>query len=253
MEKKLIVNKENGILTIKLNNPKSKNSWTNEMSAEFARYLHEAKTDDSINIIYLTGVGDNFTSGNDFNNFETGGTLEQARDGWKILVELLITCPKILVAGVNGMAVGMGVTTLAFYDFVLCSDSAFFLVPFIQTYQSPEACSSLTFPQIFGRSMASHILLNGGTFSAEEARRAGLVSHIFEKASFEQDAWDYVQKLSKHPIKLMMKYKEMINRNTREQLLKVNSYEADELYQAWKNPEFEEVKKKFTKKQKPKF
>ena len=101
--------------------------------------------------------------------------------------------------------------------------------------------------------MANHLLINGGTISAEEAHRAGLVSHVFEKASFEQDAYDYVKKLAKHPIKQMMKFKEMINRNTREEMLKVNAYEAEELYQSWKQPEFEAFKDKFTKKGKAKF
>jgi len=257
MDETLLVTKENGILTIKFNNQKSKNSITNKMMIKWRELLVSAKTDDSINIIYLTGVGENFTSGNDFNNFQegidNGVTLEGARDNWSSFMELLITHPKILVVGINGMCVGMGVTILPHVDFVFCSDTAFFFVPFIQTFQSPEGCSTLTFPKLFGRATASHLLINGGTISAEDAKRAGLVSHIFEKASFEQDALDYVVKLNKHPIKLMMKYKEMINRNTRDELLKVNLYESEELYKAWKTPEFDEVRKKFTKKPKAKF
>ena len=72
MDETLLVTKENGILTIKFNNQKSKNSITNKMMIKWRELLVSAKTDDSINIIYLTGVGENFTSGNDFNNFQEG-------------------------------------------------------------------------------------------------------------------------------------------------------------------------------------
>jgi hypothetical protein len=62
---------------------------------------------------------------------------------------------------------------------------------------------------------------------------------------------DYIEKLNMNPIKLMMKYKNMINKHEIDILLKVNKEESKDLYNSWKSPEFNEIKKKFTKK--PKF
>ena len=238
----IITKKENGILTIKINRPKKKNAFNSYIMDQLFELLSSVETDDSIKIVYFTAVGDTFSSGNDFNNFFDKKE-ERLLIELKFFIDSLINFKKITVAGVNGMSVGISMTMLALFDFVVCAESAFFIVPFIQTFQSPEACSSLLFPRIFGKAMGNHLLLNGGVITSEEAKTAGFVSHVFENESFETDAYDFVLKLSKHTMDLMIKYKEMINRNGREELLKVNEYEVNELAKSWNSPEFDKIKK----------
>merc|ERR1711976_160907 len=121
--------------------------------------------DDTIRIVYFTSTGEMFSSGNDFNNFVELGP-DQLIKNFEKFISYLITYPKVMIAGVNGPAIGVSFTMLTMFDIVLCSDTAFFQVPFIQTLQTPEGVSSMAFPLLLGKSMAGHLLLNGGVMTA---------------------------------------------------------------------------------------
>ena len=63
----------------------------------------------------------------------------------------IIEYPKVLVAAVNGPAIGIAATMLGVFDAVYLSDQALLRTPFASTAQAPEGCASYTFPRIMGR------------------------------------------------------------------------------------------------------
>ncbi len=157
--------------------------------------MEEARNDEKIKVVYWTSTGEMFSSGNDFNNFAKDGMDEMIKN-FQGYVEYIINYQKILVAGINGPAIGMTFTVLFMFDFVLCADTAFFTKPFMQTYQTPEGCSSLTFPLMLAKSMASHLLINRGVMTATKAKYLGFVTQVYEKHFFQKDLLDYVNKLA---------------------------------------------------------
>ena len=242
----VIVKKLNGILSLTFNRPSKKNAWNNSTLLKIGECLENAKTDSDIKIAYFTGVGDVYSAGNDLNNF-VGKSFDESIAGFEKFVELFINFPKILFAGVNGMCIGVTCTLLALFDFVVCSDNAFFSTPFPQTLQSPEGCSSYLFPKILGKAVTSHMLINGGTMSSSEALNLGFVSHVWEQEHFKTNVEDYLSKLAANSNEILMTYKEMICGAERKRLLEVNKMECAILRKRWDDPLFKNIMKKFVK------
>lgn len=248
---KLISTYEKNVLTLTINNIQKKNSLSLKVHELLREQLNKAKTDDNVHVIYLTSNGDFFSSGNDFNNFVEQTNKDQSILFFEEFVNYLITYPKVLIAGVNGPAIGIAFTMLALFDIVLCSDRSIFTVPFVQTGQTPEACSSFLFPLLLGKSTAGNLLLNGGVLNAVDAKNIGFVANVYESDYFKDNAYDYVLKVGKHPLKNLIKIKSIINKNFSNVLKEVNNFECVELRKCWDQEEFQDVIKRFVKK--PKF
>ena len=67
----------------------------------------------------------------------------------------MISFPKPIIAAVNGSAIGLGMCLLSLCDIVYASDKAMFYCPYAKLGQTPEGCSSFTFPQSLGIAMVS--------------------------------------------------------------------------------------------------
>jgi enoyl-CoA hydratase/carnithine racemase len=91
---------------------------------------------------------------------------------------LIINVVYLWVATVNGPAIGMAVTLLAFCDYALAHERAFFQTPFVHLSLVPEGCSTLLFPRMIGMRKSTELLLLGRQFSCEDARNCNLVNEV---------------------------------------------------------------------------
>lgn len=167
-----------GILDIRLNRPDKKNALTVAMYAALADALERADADASVRVVTLTGTADSFTSGNDIVDFmqqkPTPGETPVLR-----FLRVISTAQKPLIAAVNGLAVGVGVTMLLHCDLVYAADSASFRLPFVDLGLVPEAASTLLLPRLVGHRRAAELLWFGEKFDAAAARDFGLVNEIY--------------------------------------------------------------------------
>lgn len=239
--KGILVTSEDGITKITFNRPAKKNAITFQMYQDIILALKNASTDNTVMAVF-TGTGDYYSSGNDLTNFTSaaGGMEEAANRGAEVLREFVnsfIDLPKPLVAVVNGPAVGISVTLLGLFDAVYASDKATFHTPFSQLGQSPEACSSYTFPKMMGSAKAAEMLLFGKKLTAREAWAQGLVTEVFPESTFETEVWTRLKTYAKLPPNAMRISKELIRKNEKEKLHAVNAEECTTLQARWLSEE----------------
>ncbi|XP_059966768.1 enoyl-CoA delta isomerase 2 isoform X1 [Mesoplodon densirostris] len=238
----LVVTSQDGITTITLNRPDKKNALTTQMYHDIMVALEAASKDDSA-ITVLTGNGDYYCSGNDLTNFTDippGGVEEKARSGAVLLrdfVDCFIDFPKPLVAVVNGPAVGISVTILGLFDIVYATDRATFHTPFSQLGQSPEGCSSYTFPKIMGPSKATEMLVFGKKLTAREACTQGLVTEVFPDSTFQNEVRVRLEAYAKLPPNAMKISKQVIRNREKEKLHAINAEESSILQERWLSDE----------------
>ena len=183
MSEHVRVEKADGLMTITLNRPERRNAITVAMYAAMADAIENAGADPSIRLISLSGVGEDFTAGNDLADF----IAEMPQPGsdvdlpvWRFLRALAHNVVPIL-ATVQGNAVGIGTTMLLHCDLVIAEDGCRFIMPFVDLGLVPEAASSLILPNLAGRRAAARYLLLGDSFGASDALRIGIASHVAER------------------------------------------------------------------------
>ncbi|XP_003788331.2 enoyl-CoA delta isomerase 2, mitochondrial isoform X1 [Otolemur garnettii] len=238
----LEVTSEDGITKIMFNRPTKKNAITTQMYHEIMLALKAAGKDDS-SVTVLTGNGDYYSSGNDLTNFTDlppGGPEEKAKNSAILLrdfIDCFIDFPKPLIAVVNGPAVGISVTTLGLCDAVYATDRATFHTPFSHLGQSPEGCSSYTFPKIMGPSKATEMLIFGKKLTAREACAQGLVTEVFPDSTFQKEVWTRLKAYAKLPPNAMRISKEIMRSREKEKLRAINVEECNVLQERWLSDE----------------
>ncbi|KAJ8375097.1 hypothetical protein SKAU_G00056770 [Synaphobranchus kaupii] len=238
----LLVTTEDNITTIRLNRPTKKNAITVEMYNEIIKALELAGNDDSV-ITVLTGSGDFYCSGNDLNNFTKipeGGIEKLARDSGELLrgfVKAFIDFPKPLIGVINGPAVGVSVTLLGLFEVVYATERATFHTPFSQLGQSPEGCSSYTFPKMMGAAKASEMLLFNKKLTATEACQRGLVTEVFPDSSFQTEVWTRLKAYAQLPRNSLALSKQLMRGVDKERLHAVNNQEVEQLVERWLSDE----------------
>jgi enoyl-CoA hydratase/carnithine racemase len=168
---------DQGVATISFDRAAKKNAITAEMYELFVARLSEAAADRSVRAVLVTGAGGAFTAGNDLKDF-SNPKFAQADSPVISFMQGLAAFEKPVVAAVEGLAVGIGVTMLLHCDLVYVADNATFSMPFTSLGLVPEFASTVLLPQIAGRARAAEKLLLGKPFPAAEAVVMGIANAV---------------------------------------------------------------------------
>ncbi len=160
-------------------------------------------------------------------------------------MDSFINCSKILIAFVNGPAIGIAVSTLGLFDGVYASSTSTFALPFVRTAQSAEGCSSFVFPTLMGSLHAKEILLFDRKLTAEEAYQRGLVTRVIDEKIFEEEKRKICEEVLSLPKGSLLTSKALMQKWNIDTLKNVNQTELDTLEQRWGTDEFVEAIMKF--------
>lgn len=193
------LSREGRVQVIRFNRAEKKNALTRAMYQTLADAIGEAGDDDAVGAVLLLGQPDVFTSGNDLKDFMAVATGAEHGEEVGHYLAAIATAKKPLIAGVDGLAVGVGCTTLLHCDLVYASSRAWLQTPFVDLGLVPEAASSLLGPRLLGYQRAFELLVMGERWTAEQAFQAGLVNAVVEPEQVEALALDKADQLANKP------------------------------------------------------
>ena len=198
MSDHILVSTSGAVTEIRLNRPEKKNAITAAMYAALADALEAAAADGAVRVVTILGNGDTFTSGNDINDFLKAPPLEMDQPVFRFL-RAISTFPKVLIAGVEGAAVGVGTTLLLHCDLIVAAPDAVFSLPFVDLALVPEAASSLLLPRLIGPQRAARHLILGDPIDAETALAYGLVTEIAAGGTLEARVREVAERIAAKP------------------------------------------------------
>lgn len=166
-----------GVRVIAITRPTRKNALDRATYEGLTAALAAADADAGVRAIVLTGTADCFTAGNDLADFL--GSPKGAEAAMAFL-HRITDISKPIIAAVEGVAVGIGVTMLLHCDLAYAGRGVRFRVPFVPLGVCAEGASSLLLDKMVGRRKAAELLLAGEFFSGEQAAEWGLVNAAVE-------------------------------------------------------------------------
>jgi enoyl-CoA hydratase/carnithine racemase len=217
-----------------------------------AAALGEAERDPAIRVVTLSGTGDAFTSGNDLNDFLQVGLRTGDSPPTRFLTAIS-TSSKPLIACVNGLAVGVGVTMLLHCDLVYAADSASFQLPFVNLAVVPEAGSTLLLPRRVGHQHAAELFLLGERFDAATAHRLGLVNAVHPAAVLADEVRRTAAILAAKPPEAVRLTKALLKRDGAAGVAARIAEEAEHFARQVRSPEAREAMEAFLQKRPPDF
>ena len=187
------------VRVLRLDRPERKNALTSTLGWKVVRSVQEAHADDEVRVVALTANGDAFCSGLDLAGDDTppdrGQSEQEAvldEKGWvgRFLLGLRFDTDKPVIAGVNGVAVGAGLSLAMAADIRIAADSARLHPGYLRAGTSPDGGLTWSLPSLIGHQAAMRFLLESRFVDAEEALRLGLVSEVVPASALEERLLD---------------------------------------------------------------
>jgi enoyl-CoA hydratase/carnithine racemase len=178
MTELVVVERRGPIQIIRINRPDKKNALTRAMYGAMAEALRAGDADPEIRCHAILGVPGSFSAGNDMGDFMVVASGGKGGDEVFNFLLALAELGKPLVSGVDGIAVGIGMTINLHCDLTFASRRTVFRTPFVDLGIVPEAASTLLVPPIVGRQQAFAILALGEPLPAARAKELGLIYEV---------------------------------------------------------------------------
>ncbi len=201
----LLIQQENGVITITMNRPEVLNAFNDTMIEELGAALEAAARDETVRCVVLTGAGRAFGSGQDLRAFaaihassETPRVSEHLQKYHRIVFAIR-EMPKQVIAAVRGVAAGISCNIALACDMRIASDDARFIEAFARIGLVPDGGGGYTLPRLGGLSKALEMAMLADEVTAEEAERIGLVNRLVPSAQFDAAVKAFAERLASGP------------------------------------------------------
>jgi 2-(1,2-epoxy-1,2-dihydrophenyl)acetyl-CoA isomerase len=249
---------KNGVATLTLSRPRTLNALTTEMATRLLPDLcAEVSGDDRVKVVVLTGAGRGFCSGADV--AERIPTVLEAADTATLerpigaFVQPVWDIPKPVIAAVNGVAAGGGMSIACAADFRFLGESARFAASFVRRGLMPDSGLTYLLPKLVPRSLALRILMTGATVDAAEALRIGLADEVVPDGELTATVHEFAARLAAGPAVALSFTKRAVQRSDEHTLRTQLEFESWGQGTCFKTHDFAEGIAAFKEKREPRF
>lgn len=247
-----------GVATIRFARPQSLNALTSEMIEELLpAACSRATRSPDVRVVVITGTGRGFCSGADVS--ERLGTVAARDDAAAAIGPLgafaysVWSIPKPVIAAVNGVAAGGGMSLAAAADFRIMVASARYVPAFLRRGLMPDSGLTFTLPRLVGVPKATDILMTGRAVGAMEALRIGLADQVVSDELFDSAVDTFAHQLAEGPAAAMSFTKRALQRAGGGDFLRQLDFESWGQSQCFKSEEFVDGIREFSEKRSQKF
>lgn len=252
----ILTERRGDVLVVTINRPERLNAAPPRTFEEL-RDAFAARGD--ARAILLTGAGRAFCSGADV----AGGSITQAdppqatfralTENYNPTMVVIAELPVPIVAAVRGPAAGIGASLALACDFVVASDTAYFLEAFANIGLVPDGGASWMLPRLIGKARAMEMALLGERVPAAQALDWGLIHRVVADAELDAAAFALAERLAAGPTRALGLARRAINAALDSGYEKALAREAADQREAMRGPDAAEGARAFLEKRKPVF
>ncbi|HVW70557.1 MAG TPA: enoyl-CoA hydratase-related protein [Steroidobacteraceae bacterium] len=195
----LRLEREGRLLRAHFNRPQHLNAIDHATHEELGRFFADVATDPLTDVVILSGTGRAFSAGGDLDHIQ-----RLIDDPARFVADIpvvkrivfgILDCPKVLLAKLNGPAVGLGATIALLCDVVFAAETAVIGDPHVKVGFTAGDGGALIWPHLIGHARAKEYLMTGRTLTAGEAARIGLINHAVPPADLDRVVDEFAQEL----------------------------------------------------------
>lgn len=217
MYKNIISQVTDGVATVTLNRPRALNAIQWRTMEEILEVIERCEQDDDIHVLVFTGAGRAFSSGDDLKDMgpwrddPKPDTAKAFRALHYQVCRRLLSLPKPVVAAINGLVHGAGLTLALACDYRIIADDT--PIGDIRAKRAIFGGTSATFllPALIGHAHAMYLLTTGEIITGKEAAQIGLVTKSVPPERYDEEVKEFIRSLAEGPTRTIGAVKLALN------------------------------------------
>ena len=226
----LLYDMHGNVATITMNRPERRNALNETLNRELLLAFEQARDQENVRAVVLTGAGPGFCAGADLAAFQQMPTADEVYDAilnaYQPLMGLITTIEKSVIAAVNGTAAGAGASLALACDLRLMAHDASLMMAFSNIGLVPDAGATWFLVRQLGYSRAYEFAIEGKKLSAEQCLEWGLTNRVAPAERLVEEAVEWAEKLARRPTLALGLTKLALDHAARSDLASAIEYEA---------------------------
>ncbi|MBL8586035.1 MAG: enoyl-CoA hydratase [Bradyrhizobiaceae bacterium] len=198
------------VALVRINRPQVKNALNLKVRELLAEHVSRLAGESAIRCIVLTGNDEAFAAGADLSEMADAGAIEMMLRQTHLLWRAIASCPTPVIAAVNGYAFGGGCELAMHADIIVAGEGAKFGQPEVRVGIMPGAGGTQRLARAVGKFKAMKMVLTGGSVTAMEAERMGLVSEVVPDTDVLSRAMVLAEQIAAMPPLAVTQIKEVL-------------------------------------------